>query len=81
MLSADFQFAQIDLELATLVLIRVLRTLINSIAKNFVWKKSFEEKKSPILAPSSSLPIDFSRVNLDEPGNGILLKEKLFSLF
>ena len=34
MLSADFQFAQMDLDLATLVLIRVLRTLINSIAKN-----------------------------------------------
>ena len=33
-LSADFQFAQMDLALATLVLIRVLRTLINSIAKN-----------------------------------------------
>ena len=33
-LSADFQFAQMDLARATLVLIRVLRTLINSIAKN-----------------------------------------------
>ena len=33
-LPADFQFAQIDLARATLVLIRVLRTLINSIAKN-----------------------------------------------
>ena len=33
-LSADFQFAQMDLARATLVLIRVLRTFINSIAKN-----------------------------------------------
>ena len=33
-LSAYFQFAQMDLARATLVLIRVLRTLINSIAKN-----------------------------------------------
>ena len=33
-LSADFQFAQMDLARATLVLILVLRTLINSIAKN-----------------------------------------------
>ena len=33
-LSADFQFAPMDLARATLVLIRVLRTLINSIAKN-----------------------------------------------
>ncbi len=33
-LSADFQFAQMDLARATLELIRVLRTLINSIAKN-----------------------------------------------
>ena len=35
-LSAYFQFAQMDLALATLVLIRVLRTLINSIAKNLL---------------------------------------------
>ena len=35
-LSADFQFAQMDLARATLVLIRVLRTLINSIAKNLL---------------------------------------------
>lgn len=34
MLSADFQFAQMDLARASLVLIRVLRTLINPIAKN-----------------------------------------------
>ena len=33
-LSAYFQFAQMDLARATLVLLRVLRTLINSIAKN-----------------------------------------------
>ena len=33
-LSAYFQFAQMDLARASLVLIRVLRTLINSIAKN-----------------------------------------------
>ena len=33
-LSAYFQFAQMNLARATLVLIRVLRTLINSIAKN-----------------------------------------------
>ena len=33
-LSADFQFVQMDLARATLVLIRVLRTLINSITKN-----------------------------------------------
>ena len=33
-LLAYFQFAQMDLARATLVLIRVLRTLINSIAKN-----------------------------------------------
>ena len=36
MLSADFQFAQMDLARATLVLIWVLRTLINSIAKNLL---------------------------------------------
>ena len=35
-LSAYFQFAQMDLARATLVLIRVLRTLINSIAKNLL---------------------------------------------
>ena len=33
-LSAYFQFAQMDLARATLVLIRVLRTFIDSIAKN-----------------------------------------------
>ena len=33
-LSAYFQFAQMDLARAALVLIRVLRTLMNSIAKN-----------------------------------------------
>ena len=35
-LPADFQFAQMDLARATLVLIRVLRTFINSIAKNLL---------------------------------------------
>ena len=34
MFSADFQFAQMDLARASIELIRVLRTLINSIAKN-----------------------------------------------
>ena len=33
-LSAYFQFAQMDLARAALVFIRVLRTFINSIAKN-----------------------------------------------
>ena len=33
-LSADFQFAQMDLARAALVLLRVLRTLSDSIAKN-----------------------------------------------
>ena len=35
-LSAYFQFAQMDLARATLVLIWVLRTFINSIAKNLL---------------------------------------------